>query len=211
MNSSDQAYSELRNRILDGRLVSGTTLKERDLCAELSISRTPVREALRRLSADGLAEIRPRRSIIVSSFDADEIEEIFELGILLESFVASLAAEKATDEDVRSLNGIVEAMERTLSAAQAEAEYVRLDQSFHDRLSRIARSKRVADVLHQTVSLRLLMKLFHDYQPTDYATSLSQHRIIAQAIAARNADWAAASMRSHIRTGQAIRTRAPAS
>ena len=95
MNSSDQAYVSLRERILEGRLKPGTALKERDLCEELNVSRTPIREALRRLSADGLAEVRPRRSIVVSSFGADELTEIFELGIVLESFVAALAATKA--------------------------------------------------------------------------------------------------------------------
>jgi DNA-binding FadR family transcriptional regulator len=80
LNSSDHAYLTLRERILQGEIPPGAVLKERDLCEQLNISRTPIREALRRLCADGLAEARPRRSIIVSAFDDQEMAEIFELG-----------------------------------------------------------------------------------------------------------------------------------
>ena len=95
MNSSDQAYHTLRAKILEGLFKPGSLLEERELCEQPSVSRTPIREALRRLSANGLVEVRPRRSIIVSSFDKDELAEIFELGIVLESFVARLAASRS--------------------------------------------------------------------------------------------------------------------
>lgn len=89
-------------KILEGLFKPGSLLKERELCEQLSVSRTPIREALRRLSANGLVEVRPRRSIIVSSFDKDELAEMFELGIVLESFVARLAASRSElAEDLR--------------------------------------------------------------------------------------------------------------
>lgn len=96
VNSSEIAYRKLRERILSGELKAGAALKERDLCAELGISRTPVREALRRLSADGLVDMQPRRSIRVSSFDEEELAEIYEIGHLLQSHVTGMAARKAT-------------------------------------------------------------------------------------------------------------------
>ena len=65
MNSSDQAYHTLRAKILEGLFKPGSLLEERELCEQPSVSRTPIREALRRLSTDGLVEVRPRRSILV--------------------------------------------------------------------------------------------------------------------------------------------------
>lgn len=208
MSLSEQPYRELRARILDGRLEPGTPLKERDLCADLHVSRTPIREALRRLSADGLAEIRPGRSIIVARFDSQEIEEIFELGIVLESFVAGLAAAKATPDDIARLAAIIDDMQKAVDAGPARhAAYIQLDRDFHEHLSAIARNRRVSDMLRQAVSFRVLLDVFTDYDSPDFATSLAQHRTILSAIEARDADWASAAMRTHIMTGRSVKSR----
>lgn len=209
MNSSDQAYLALRERILQGQLKPGTALKERDLCEELNVSRTPIREALRRLSADGLAEVRPGRSIIVTFFAAEELTEIFELGIVLESFVAGLAAAKATHEDIDRLEDIVSEMAslpEVIMARQNE-RYIKLDQAFHDMIAAIARNPRIAQILKQTMSFRVLANIFEKYEQSDFTTSIAQHRTIVSAIASGDSDWAQAAMGSHIRTGQAAHRR----
>ncbi len=205
MNSSDVAYLTLRDQILDGRLKPGVALKERDLCEELNISRTPVREALRRLHADGLAEMRPRRSIVVASFSENELAEIFELGIALESFVAGLAAQKATTEDINGLRSILSGMETLLEGKgnDSTVAYAKLDQAFHDQIAQTARNPRIGQILRQTISLRLLANVMGHYAPIDFNGSLAQHRMIADAIAAGDADWAQTAMSSHIRTGRA--------
>lgn len=205
MNASEEAYLHLRDKILDGTLKPGSSLIERDLCSQLDISRTPVREALRRLTADGLAEMRPRRSIIVASFGEVELGEIFELGIVLESFVAGLAAQKASGSDVPELEAILAEMEALLQseASNSAIAYAKLDQSFHDRIAETARNPRVAQILRQTVSLRLLANLMERYVPRDFNASLIQHRMIVQAIAAGDSDWAQTAMGNHIRTGRA--------
>ena len=204
-NASEEAYLQLRDRILDGTLKPGGPLIERDLCTLFNISRTPVREALRRLTADGLAEIRPRRSIIVSTFSEEELGEIFELGIVLESFVAGLAAQKASSADVGELEAILADMEALLRDGRDNGSfaYAKLDQAFHDRIAQAARNPRVAQILRQTVSLRLLANLMEQYIPLDFNASLVQHRMIVQAIAAGDMEWAQSAMGNHIRTGRA--------
>lgn len=204
MNSSDQVYHALRERILGGRIKPGTALKERELCEQLNVSRTPIREALRRLSAEGLTEVRPRRSIVVSSFKADELAEIFELGIVLESFVAGLAAKKATREDVRGLEAIVVEMQDLIArGTPSSQDYISLDQAFHDAIAGIARNPRITQILRQSMSVRVLANIFERYSPADFAVSLAQHGTILRAIATGDADWAQSAMGSHIRTGQA--------
>jgi DNA-binding GntR family transcriptional regulator len=208
MNSSDQAYHALRERILSGSIRPGTALKERDLCDELNISRTPIREALRRLSADGLAEVRPRRSIVVSSFQESEVTEIFELGIVLESFVAGLAAEKATPADIARLEGILDEMALLRSDDPERAErYVMLDQAFHDAIAATARNPRISQILRQTMSIRVLANIFEKYEVDDFTTSMTQHRTIVGAIASGDAEWAQSAMGNHIRTGRAAHRR----
>lgn len=206
MIAANQVYQQLRDRILKGELKPGTALKERDLCTDLNVSRTPIREALRRLSAEGLAQIRPRRSIVVASFDPSEVEEVFELGVMLESFIAGLAAEKATPADVEELTATVLEMEALLAyPTQLSEKYPLLDRHFHEQLANAARSPRISTVLQQTVNFRLLTNVFQSYAPVDIATSVAQHRNILRAIEAGNPDWAASAMRTHIRTGQAVK------
>jgi DNA-binding GntR family transcriptional regulator len=209
LNSSDQAYLTLRERILQGEIIPGAVLKERDLCEQLSISRTPIREALRRLCADGLAEARPRRSIIVSAFDDEELGEIFEVGIVLESFVAGLAAAKAGKDDVERLDAIVGEMEALVGrgADAATEAYVKLDHAFHDAIASTARSPRIAQILRQTVSTRVLTNIFDRYSVADFGTSVAQHRTIVRAIASGDSDWAKSAMDTHIRSGQAAQRR----
>lgn len=207
MNAADQAYLTLHDEILDGQIAPGSPLKERDLCDRLGVSRTPVREALRRLFADGLAEMRPRRSIVVSDYSEEELAEIFELGIVLESFVAGLAAKKAGDDDIAALETILTDMAALLDGPDDDraVAYARLDQAFHDRIAQAARNPRMARILRQTVNLRLLTNVMHQYRAEDFASSLAQHRMIAKAIASREEEWARSAMSNHIRASRAAR------
>ena len=111
----DKAYAALRERIFSGALRAGERLKERELCRELDVSRTPVREALRRLEADGLVEIEPRRGGVVAGINAEEASEIYSLGVLLESYAARLAAERATEADLAELDRLLDSVNRLLS------------------------------------------------------------------------------------------------
>ena len=199
-SSSDESYKALRNEILAGALKPGDALKERELCARLGNSRTPIREALRRLVADGLAELRPRRSIVVSSYSDEELGEIFELGSLLETHVAGLAAQKADREDVAALEDILGDMEQVLATEDKAlaAEFARLDQAFHDRIASAARNRRIASILRQTVSLRLLANLMARYRKSDFKASVAQHREIVAQIARGDAEAARAAMQGHV-------------
>ena len=110
----DKAYAALRQKIVSGELASGDRLKEREICTELDVSRTPVREALRQLQADGLVVIEPRRGGVVAGISHHEAEEIYGLGVLLESYGARLAATRAEAEDLAKLDKILLEMEEVL-------------------------------------------------------------------------------------------------
>lgn len=204
MSSSDLVYAQLRTSILEGRLQPGAPLKERDLCAVLEVSRTPVREALRRLSAEGLAEARPRRSSVVASFAANEIAEIFELGVMLESYLAGLAAQKVTASDVEDLAVLVDKMKSLLDKPidELRVAFQLLDQEFHRRLAGIADSPRISEILRQTVSVGVLFQIFENYDYINYSRSVEQHSKVVEAIRVGKSRLAANAMRRHIEAGR---------
>ena len=202
--TSDRVYRILKERILDGESKPGERLKERDLVAELGASRTPIREALRQLSSEGLVVTRPRRGIIVADLEPREVNEIFELGVILESFAAKLAAISAQEDDIDRLKSLVDLMDQALAKGGDDAfkHYIQLDRDFHDAISIAARNGRLRAILQQTINLRVLSQAFGRYHAEDYQQSLTQHRTIAAAIEARDPEWAESAMRTHTLTGR---------
>lgn len=200
------AYDQIRAKILNGDLKAGVRLKERDLCAELGTSRTPVREAFRQLHADGLVDMAAKRGVTVSGFEEDEAREIFSLGAVLESFGAGLAARKISDEQVEELAEILEASRDALrpDGSVDRAVYSKMDQRFHSKVAEIAGNRRLSVMREQTVSLVVLGQSFIEYNDDDFGRSFEDHRTILDALRARDSEWAEASMRTHILKGKAI-------
>src|SRR2546421_13031594 len=102
-NASVAATELIRQAILDGRLEPGSRLKEEELARELGISRTPVREALLVLQAEGLVDAVPNRGAVVRSHDANDLEDLYQLRALLEGYAARRAAANVTEQDVVEL------------------------------------------------------------------------------------------------------------
>lgn len=202
----DKAYAALRARIFSGEFAPGDRLKEREICAELDVSRTPVREALRRLQADGLVVIEPRRGGIVAGINSTEAEEIYSLGMLLESFGAGLAAKRATAEDIGELKRIVADMEDVLreDTPAARSAYLELDSDLHRHIVQMAGNRHLGQLVRQIVGLPVLIQAFTHYSHDDLQASLQQHRTIVAALEAGDAEWAEAAMRAHILAGRSI-------
>ena len=202
---ASRAYQEIRDRIQAGKLRPGDRLVERTLCADLGMSRTPVREALRLLTADGWVTNRPNRGMIVTRLTEEEVSEIFEFGMVLESFMASLAAKKATAKDAGWLQGLLERMENVLSSSETElSSYIELDREFHSGIAQMAGNRRLASMLKSVMGSYVLFQAFKQYGKPDLQLSLQQHRTIARAITHADPEWAASSMRTHILSGRSI-------
>jgi DNA-binding GntR family transcriptional regulator len=201
----DKAYAALREQILSGALTAGDRLKERDICADLDLSRTPVREALRKLQSDGLVEIEPRRGGVVAGISRAEAEEIYSLGILLESYGASLAAKRASDEGIILLENIIRQMETLLDddTPASRSRYVELDSELHRSILKMTGNSRLRQIIGQVVGLPILVQAFTHYSREQLQQSMQQHRVIVAALKARDAEWAESAMRSHILSGRA--------
>jgi len=193
---------ELREDILAGRLPPGSRLVEGDLTARFAVSRGPVREALRRLSADGLIEHWPHRGAVVRRLTEREIRELFLIRIEMEALAARLAA--AADAPHRR-ERFAAAIEPIHSEARRNpCEYLKENAAFHDAVMALADNLQLRE-LAARLQLPLIMAQVGDVlTPAVLAASVREHRAIARAILARDPEAASARMRAHLERAAAL-------
>ena len=192
----------LREDILAGRLEPGSRLIECDLTVRFAVSRGPVREALRRLSADGLIEHWPHRGAVVRRLTEREIRELFLIRIEMEALGARLAAAaEAPDQRARFAASI----EPIYSDAQRNScDYLKENAAFHDAVMALADNLELRDLAGR-LQLPLIMAQVGDVlTPPVLEASVREHRLIAAAIVDRDPDAASARMREHLERAAAL-------
>jgi len=200
----ERAYRELRRRILDNELPAGFQATEAELAAELRMSRTPLREALIRLEQDGLVEVRPRHGMRVLPVSAEDMREIYEILTALESSAAASVAERGADaQALAPLEAAVDDMDKALEADDLVA-WARADERFHNGLVALCGNRRLADLiatfLAQTHRARMVTLRL---RPKPVASNVD-HRRLLEALAAGDAEAAAAIHREHRRRNGAL-------
>ena len=195
-NASAQATELIRQAILDGRLEPGSPLKEQQLAHELGISRTPVREALLMLQAEGLIVTTPNRSAVVREHDEDDLKDLYQLRALLEGYAARQAASRISDEELDLLNASCTRFD-ALSGDDVR-ELVRENLLFHRTILAAAGSERLSRMVQKVIELPLVYKSYIWYSPDQKQISAHYHRQIAAALAGRDAERAELIMREHI-------------
>ncbi|MBO0903319.1 GntR family transcriptional regulator [Jiella sp. MQZ13P-4] len=147
MPARDRAYHDLKFRILEGRLPPGTKLLEAEVASLLSLSRTPVREALIRLEEEDLVEVRPRHGITVKSQSLDDLAQIYDVLSPLEVKAAGLLARRGLGEDeTRRLAGLLDQMERETARGDI-VQWSHLDNVFHSELVGLCGNRRLQGAL----------------------------------------------------------------
>jgi DNA-binding GntR family transcriptional regulator len=204
--ATDQTVARIRRSIMEGDLEPGARLQEVELAAQLGVSRTPVREALRTLSSQGLVEILPNRGARVARWSFKDLEEIYELRIMLEGRAAEHAASRmgpADTDRLTELCGQMEACARRGGMHDLLA-LSDLNARFHRSVIDAADSPRLATMLDAVVQVPLVMRTFVRYTPEALARSMGHHRELTAAINARVPEWAGSVMRSHIMAARAV-------
>lgn len=206
--ASERAQAALREEILTGTLAAGAHLGEVELADRLGVSRTPVREALSRLAAEGLVELHPHRGARVATFSEADLDDIFGIRTALEPRATALAAARATAADLDELD---ELAGRMLSVGgpglgQDLDALVALNRRFHARLLEIADTPALASALAGVVHAPVVLRTFHTYDAASLARSLAHHAEIVAALRARDGGWASAVMVSHIANARAVMT-----
>lgn len=198
--SSDRAYEELRRAILHGEFEMGARLGEVELASFLNISRTPIREALRRLAADGLVELESNRGARVASWTAEDIDETFVLRALLESHGASLAAERIDNAEIETLEALCEEMEQLVGEREGPGldRLNEANREFHNRILAASGSARLPALVSSVVQMPIALRTFRRYSEEAMRRSSNHHRELVAAFRARSSTWAEAVMHAHI-------------
>jgi DNA-binding GntR family transcriptional regulator len=195
-NTSVSVAEEIRQAIVEGRLAPGSRLKEEELARELGISRTPIREALLVLQAEGLVDSAPNRGATVRVHDAEDLDDMYRLRALLEGYAAGRAAERASDDLV---NGLWSSCERFEDVPDGDVHaLVKENLVFHNAILEAAGSERVARMVRTVIELPLVYKSYIWYSPEQRQISAHYHRQITRAIETRHAERAELVMKEHV-------------
>ncbi|MBS0426578.1 MAG: GntR family transcriptional regulator [Proteobacteria bacterium] len=201
----DQVAATLREEIFAGTLVPGSFLDEAALCERLEISRTPLREALKVLTAEGLLRHEPRRGCFVAEVTQKDLDEIFPVIALLEGRCAWEAARNATDAELEALESMHEKLARHAKARRIN-EYYATNFAIHEAIISLADNRWLAQVIGDLRKILKLARLQQLHAPGRLDQSLSEHLAVFAALKARDSDGAEAAMRTHLnRQREALR------
>jgi len=195
----DEVVSRLRHVLTEGEIPPGARIPERELCASFAISRTPLREALKVLAAEGLVTMKLRRGAYVTEVSERDLAEVYHLLALLESDAARVVAERASPAQIAELLALHQQLEAEVGDRD---RFFAANERFHMTLLAIAdnrwRNQLVAD-------LRKVMKLnrHHSlFKQGRLEASLKEHRQIMAALKARNGERAQLLMQQHFANGK---------
>ncbi|MFI6498687.1 GntR family transcriptional regulator [Nonomuraea typhae] len=192
-------YVTLKERIIEGDLHPGQRLIERDLAAELEVSRVPVREALGRLEAERLVVLVPRQGVLVRPFTPADVEDFFDVRESLEVLAARLAARRAGADGLTALRAVLDQADE--AARRRDARAIALaNAAFHTTVVTSSANALLIDMMRPLEArLRWLFRLTHD----DPEQQCAEHHELFAAIAARDDAGAGEGMLRHIRAGRA--------
>jgi DNA-binding GntR family transcriptional regulator len=205
MRAAARAYDTVRDAILLGKYQAGSRLIEEELARTIGVSRTPIREALRRLHAEGLIQFEPNHGAVVAIFDTKDAEERFELRAVLEPIGASRAAERASAAVITELRSLAELQvaETMRLGSESLARITGLNDQFHGLIQRAAASAPLSRAMSGLVEAPLVVRTFSQYTQAELRRSADQHLELVQAIEARDPSWARSVMHTHILSGRA--------
>ncbi|MFF4693418.1 GntR family transcriptional regulator [Streptomyces sp. NPDC001307] len=191
-----QMVETVRERLLSGKIASGTRINEVELARELNISRGPLREALRLLVSEGLLVHVPNKGTVVFEAEPDEVEALFELRSALETAAARLAAVRCDRKDITALRRACERSRKLLTAGRQFAHHPDLD--FHRALLDAARSPRITEQVWRVHQQIIVVRSRQNVPASHTDASLADHEELAEAIAEGQADRAAELMERHL-------------
>ncbi|MBP2474607.1 DNA-binding GntR family transcriptional regulator [Crossiella equi] len=208
--AAEKAYQTLRAGILDGTHKPTERLGEVELAEGLGLSRTPVREALRRLEVEGLVELEPHRGARVAQWSTEDVEELYDLRVLLESFLATRAASRVTPDVLRHLARLRDGMAQAARPGKRQDldQLAELCDRFHAVLAEAAASPRVTALLATAADIPHTLRTFRHHDPAELARTLSHHRELVDALAAGDAAWAECVMRAQVLAAKQVLLRA---
>ena len=191
----------IRQAIIDGTFSPGERLMEIQLADEMGVSRTPVREAIRKLELEGFVVMIPRRGTYVADISIKDITEIYEIRISLDVLAAGLAAERITDEELATLNGYLVEISKHVPGMNMD-KIVELDSAFHDVLYHASRNERLESIINNLREQLTGIRGRSMSAPGRMVETMDEHRALVEAIAARDVERAQRAARVHLENAE---------
>ena len=198
--ASNIAYSAIRQRLEDGVFLPGDRLSESEISEICGVSRTPVREALRRLALEYFVRIEPNRGAFVIDWSREDIMDMFEMRSMMEGLAARKAAERASEAQIEKMRSITDSIEDSVvqNRPTLRAEFLTFNREFHDLIFEASGSRRLTEIIARFVEQAVIARTAEQYSPEDIRRSNQQHKDLVEAIGARNGVLAESIMRVHI-------------
>ncbi len=192
-----EVAATLREQIFSGTLLPGSFVDEVALCERLKISRTPLREALKVLTAEGLLRHEPRRGCFVSEVTEQDLDDIFPVIALLEGRCAFEAARNASDADLAALRTLHDRLKGHADAGQIQ-DYYATNLLIHEAIIMLANNRWLAQAIADLRKILKLARLQQLHAPGRLAQSLAEHLSVYAALMSRDSEGADAAMRTHL-------------
>lgn len=200
-SKKEQVYEYLKNEIIFNHLEPGTILVERQICSAGNISRTPVREAIQQLVAEGLATALPNKACVVSSITYEDIASVYEVREYIEGLAARLCAQRISENGLNDLRKYFQEMDCDLKEND-HADLFRADYNFHECIMKNSNNEILLNFWHNLQSQVIRFTRLIDKNADGIINSHQLHQHLLEAIETRDANKAEAVMREHIRNSK---------
>ncbi|MCA0941852.1 GntR family transcriptional regulator [Salipiger pacificus] len=198
--AGEAGYDVIRQAIIDGEYREGDRLIEAELAERAGVSRTPIRDALRRLEREGFVHIRAGSGAVVAKYSGSDLTDLFEIRAALETLGAGLAALHARAKDLDELEAMCDAMDKIAAGRGTdflEAFSVQ-NTAFHLKILEMSRNPQLAEMAGSLMKLGVIMRTYNRFDITRLERSIYDHRCILAALRAGSVSRAESAMRSHV-------------
>lgn len=198
--ASDRAYAHIRSMILSGELPAGAQLGEIQLAERCGVSRTPVREALRRLEAEAFVRRTESQRSFVADWSLHDVADAFDLRGMLEAHAARLAASRLTPADLDALRHWNDRLDQAISVRQPDiTAFLEANRQFHAIITEAAASPRLSTMLAGVTEQPVVLRTARNYDIDNLRRSWREHDELLAAFSHADGEWAHAVMIGHIR------------
>ena len=193
----DDVIRLLRQMIVDGELQPGEKIVEQTLCDRFGVSRTPLREALKVLAAEGLVDLPPRRGAVVAKITADEIKELYPVMGALEALAGKLAAPRLSQADIEKISRLHDKM-ISCFARRDERNYIRTNREIHEAIFEIASNATLTSIYRQLLGKTHMMRFVARKTLAQWKKAIEDHEKIIEALKRRDAEGLSAILYVHM-------------
>lgn len=197
-DAAERAYDAVLERIYDGRLAAGARLPEQSLAADIGVSRTPIREAVRRLAAEGMVDVVPNRGAQVVSISEQDNRELYTLRAELEPVACRLAIERMDVSDLGRLQDLHGRMVDIVDSGRDRGELTTLNNAFHTLFIERCGNRHLGLAIGALMRPVLVTRTFRAYDHDSLVRSMRYHGDLIASARVRDGEWAEAVMRAHI-------------